>query len=37
LRALAERCFQRGIHPDGGARQLAAIIAAPDRHRCCAA
>ncbi|HWE14856.1 MAG TPA: alpha/beta fold hydrolase [Solirubrobacteraceae bacterium] len=31
FRALAERCFERGIHPDGGARQLAAIFAAPDR------
>jgi pimeloyl-ACP methyl ester carboxylesterase len=31
LRALAERCFERGTHPDGAARQLAAIIAAPDR------
>ena len=31
LRAVAERCFERGIHPDGAARQLAAIIAAPDR------
>ena len=31
LRAVAERCFERGIHPDGAARQLAAILAAPDR------
>jgi pimeloyl-ACP methyl ester carboxylesterase len=31
LRALAERSFARGLHPDGAARQLAAIIAAPDR------
>ncbi len=30
-RALAGRCFERGIHPAGAARQLAAIIAAPDR------
>ena len=25
------RCFDRGIHPAGAARQLAAILAAPDR------
>ena len=31
LRAIAERCYERGIHPDGAARQLAAILAAPDR------
>jgi pimeloyl-ACP methyl ester carboxylesterase len=30
-RARAGRCFDRGIHPAGSARQLAAIIAAPDR------
>jgi pimeloyl-ACP methyl ester carboxylesterase len=29
--ALAERCFERGVHPEGVARQLAAIVAAPDR------
>jgi pimeloyl-ACP methyl ester carboxylesterase len=31
LRARAARCFERGLHPDGGARQLAAILAAHDR------
>ncbi len=31
LRATAERCFDRGLHPDGSARQLAAIGVAPDR------
>jgi pimeloyl-ACP methyl ester carboxylesterase len=31
VRRLAARCHDRGIHPDGGARQLAAIIAAADR------
>jgi pimeloyl-ACP methyl ester carboxylesterase len=31
LLALAERCFERGIHPAGSARQLAAIATAPDR------
>lgn len=31
LEALAERCFERGIHPAGTARQLAAIVTAPDR------
>lgn len=31
LEALAERCFERGIHPAGTARQLAAIATAPDR------
>ncbi len=31
FRRLAERCFDRGIHPTGSLRQLAAIIAAPDR------
>jgi pimeloyl-ACP methyl ester carboxylesterase len=30
-RAQGGRCFDRGIHPAGAARQLAAIIAAPDR------
>jgi pimeloyl-ACP methyl ester carboxylesterase len=30
-RATAERCFDRGVHQDGAARQLAAILAAPDR------
>jgi pimeloyl-ACP methyl ester carboxylesterase len=30
-RALAARCYDRGYHPAGAARQLAAIIAAPDR------
>jgi pimeloyl-ACP methyl ester carboxylesterase len=30
-RARANRCFDRGIHPAGSARQLAAIMAAPDR------
>jgi pimeloyl-ACP methyl ester carboxylesterase len=31
IRALAERCFERGIHPAGSARQLAAITTTPDR------
>ncbi len=31
LAALGERCYARGVHPAGAARQLAAIIAAPDR------
>jgi pimeloyl-ACP methyl ester carboxylesterase len=31
LRARAERCWQRGYHPQGIARQLAAILASPDR------
>ncbi len=31
VRALAERSFERGLHPDGGARHLAAITTAPDR------
>jgi pimeloyl-ACP methyl ester carboxylesterase len=31
LRALAERCSQRGVHPAGAARQLAAIVTAADR------
>ena len=30
-RALAERCFERGIHPAGTARQLAAVVSASDR------
>ncbi len=30
-RARAGRCFDRGIHPAGSARQLAAIVTAPDR------
>ncbi len=30
-RALAERCFTRGVHPRGSARQLAAIASARDR------
>jgi pimeloyl-ACP methyl ester carboxylesterase len=30
-RALAERCYDRGIHSDGAARQLAAITVAGDR------
>jgi pimeloyl-ACP methyl ester carboxylesterase len=33
MRGLAERCFERGIHPAGSARQLAAIVAARDRSR----
>jgi pimeloyl-ACP methyl ester carboxylesterase len=32
-RAAAERCFERGNHPDGAARQLAAIMAAYDRTK----
>jgi pimeloyl-ACP methyl ester carboxylesterase len=31
LRALAERCYERGVHPAGAARQLAAIVTAEDR------
>jgi pimeloyl-ACP methyl ester carboxylesterase len=31
VQALAELCFERGIHPAGTARQLAAIATAPDR------
>jgi pimeloyl-ACP methyl ester carboxylesterase len=31
MRALAERCFERGIHPAGAGRQLAAIVTALDR------
>jgi pimeloyl-ACP methyl ester carboxylesterase len=30
-RERAGRCFDRGIHPAGSARQMAAIMAAPDR------
>ena len=30
-RALGERCFERGVQAAGPARQMAAIIAAPDR------
>jgi pimeloyl-ACP methyl ester carboxylesterase len=33
LRELAERCWERGYHPDGSARQLMAIQASPDRTR----
>jgi pimeloyl-ACP methyl ester carboxylesterase len=32
-RVTAERVFERGIHPAGVARQLAAIVTAPDRTR----
>jgi pimeloyl-ACP methyl ester carboxylesterase len=31
LRARANRCFDRGLHPAGAARQLAAVLTAPDR------
>ena len=31
VRGLAERSFERGLHPDGGARHLAAIVTTPDR------
>ena len=31
MRKRAERCFERGLHPSGAARQLAAIITADDR------
>jgi pimeloyl-ACP methyl ester carboxylesterase len=31
LRARAERCFERGIHASGTARQLAALLTASDR------
>src|SRR5262249_20193252 len=31
LQTLAARCWERGYHPSGTARQLAAISAAPDR------
>jgi pimeloyl-ACP methyl ester carboxylesterase len=30
-RGRAGRCFDRGIHPSGAARQMAAIVTAPDR------
>ncbi|MBV9836876.1 MAG: alpha/beta fold hydrolase [Solirubrobacterales bacterium] len=30
-RALAARCFERGLHPAGSARQLAAVLTASDR------
>jgi pimeloyl-ACP methyl ester carboxylesterase len=32
-RERAGRCFDRGIHPAGSARQMAAIVTAPDRSR----
>jgi pimeloyl-ACP methyl ester carboxylesterase len=32
-RERAGRCFDRGIHPAGSARQMAAIVTAPDRTR----
>ncbi len=31
LRAVAERCYERGVHPAGAARQLAAIVTTEDR------
>ncbi len=31
LRALGERCYERGVHPAGTSRQLAAIVTAEDR------
>jgi pimeloyl-ACP methyl ester carboxylesterase len=31
LRARANRCFDRGVHPAGAARQLAAVLTAQDR------
>jgi pimeloyl-ACP methyl ester carboxylesterase len=31
MRSRAERCFDRGLHPSGAARQLAAVITAYDR------
>jgi pimeloyl-ACP methyl ester carboxylesterase len=31
MRRRAERCFDRGLHPSGAARQLAAVITAYDR------
>ncbi len=31
LRALAERCYERGVHPAGTSRQLAAVVTAEDR------
>jgi pimeloyl-ACP methyl ester carboxylesterase len=30
-RAIAERCFERGVHPRGAARQLMAVASARDR------
>jgi pimeloyl-ACP methyl ester carboxylesterase len=32
-RRRAGRCFDRGIHPSGSARQMAAIVTAPDRTK----
>jgi pimeloyl-ACP methyl ester carboxylesterase len=32
-RERAGRCFDRGVHPAGSARQMAAIVSAPDRTR----
>jgi pimeloyl-ACP methyl ester carboxylesterase len=32
-RQRAGRCFDRGVHPAGAARQMAAIVSAPDRTR----
>ncbi len=32
-RAIAERCFERGLNPRGAARQLMAIVSARDRTR----
>lgn len=31
LRGLAERCYERGVHPAGTSRQLAAVVTAADR------
>ncbi len=31
LRTVAERCYERGVHPAGASRQLAAIVTAEDR------
>ena len=31
MRSRAERCFERGLHPAGAARQLAAVVTAYDR------
>lgn len=31
IRAIAERCFDRGVHPAGAARQMAAIVTADNR------
>jgi pimeloyl-ACP methyl ester carboxylesterase len=36
-RERAGRCFDRGIHPAGSARQLAAVVTAPDRTEALAA